>query len=711
MQISKILLIDNDNKVKRMISDKLRNSIDGLDIVLLKKKKDLDVVIQKTNSQIILVNYGLKWADSNELLEELRNNYPFIGRIVFSVNKVSIMIKGYEDIADGIINDLDNKRIDQLQFAFIYAFNRASERQELDFTKREYQQLLDDIPIGIYQTDFKGTILSCNKMFAQILGFENEGELINTQIQDYLLKKEAMFTNLSAFISDSPFASGKKQLIRKDGEIIWVELNAKATFSEDNILLRLNASIKDITDELLLEEEIKRSHYLMDLYMDSADSYFVIVNKDETVALINSALAKFYGYTPDAMIGINWIDIIRNKKRREKIRKDFRDIFYGDAQGLIVEESEIEGANGFTKIFTWKHTLLKNAKGEKEALISAGTDITERIAMEKLLRENEEKYRKLFETSPNAILYADLNGDILVINQQFLKMHGYEDCEEVLGKNISSLISDLKLKRVFNRIDIRQFINDSNKKEHLLIRKNGSTFPAEVHSTFVLNDLGEPIGVIAIASDISDRKNIEKALKNSEKQYRTIFENTGTNMLVVDSNSRIVICNALFEKFVGKTKDEIKGLNWSTIVHPNDYDYLLDINSAIAHHPETFPREFEFRVIGQRGNIRNVWAVADIIPDTNQAVVSIHDITEKTLMEQVKVQAFEQIERNLEQFAILVDSIRNPLAVIIGIVDSSNYELSQDIVEQIKMIDEITVQLDNRWLESETIRNFLKEHL
>ncbi len=711
MQISKILLIDNDNKVKRILLEKLRNSIEDLDIYLLKKKKDLDVIIKKMNAKIVLVNCDLKWADSFKLLKELGENYPFIGKIVFSTKNVNIMVKGQENIADGIINNIDDKVLEQLHFALGCAYNRAFERQELDFTRREYQQLLDNVPIGIYQTDYKGTILSCNKMFAQILGYEHEKELVNTQIQDYLLKKGTRLESLSAFISGTPFASGKKQLIRKDSKIIWVELNTKATFTEDNILLRLNGSIKDITDEMSLKEEIKKSHNLMDLYMDSADSYFVIVNKDETVALVNTKLAKFFGYTANEMIGINWIDLIRNKERREKTREKFKATFYDDVQELNIGEVEIKGEDGITKYFTWKNTIIKNDKGEKEALISAGTDITERIKMEKLLRENEEKYRKLFETSPNAILYTDLNGDILVVNQQFLRMHGFDNSDEIIGKNINSLISDLKLKKVFNRIDVRQFIGDSGKKEHLLIRKNGSTFPADVTSSFVLNDLGEPIGVIAIARDISDKKHFQKALKNSERLYRTIFENTGTNMLVVDSNSRIVLCNSLFEKFVGITKDEIIDTSWKSLIHPNDYDYLLGINNAIANRPESFPQEFEFRVVGQKGVVRNVWAVADIIPDTNQAVISIHDITEKALMEQVKSQAYEQIERNLEQFAILVDSIRNPLAVIIGIVDSFEHESSEDIIEQINMIDKITVQLDNRWLESEVIRNFLKEHM
>jgi len=115
MQISKILLIDNDNKVKRILLEKLRNSIEDLDIYLLKKKKDLDVIIKKMNAKIILVNYDLKWADSFKLLKELGENYPFIGKIVFSTKNVNIMVKGQENIVDGIIYYVNSSAITKIR--------------------------------------------------------------------------------------------------------------------------------------------------------------------------------------------------------------------------------------------------------------------------------------------------------------------------------------------------------------------------------------------------------------------------------------------------------------------------------------------------------------------------------------------------------------------------------------------------------------------
>ena len=79
--------------------------------------------------------------------------------------------------------------------------------------------------------------------------------------------------------------------------------------------------------------------------------------------------------------------------------------------------------------------------------------------------------------------------------------------------------------------------------------------------------------------------------------------------------------------------------------------------------------------------------------------------------EEVKKQAFDQIEKNMTQFAILVDSIRNPLSIIIGLSDIQYNEISRKIIEQAKLIDDIIMQLDQRWLESSNVKNFLSEHL
>jgi nitrogen-specific signal transduction histidine kinase len=97
---------------------------------------------------------------------------------------------------------------------------------------------------------------------------------------------------------------------------------------------------------------------------------------------------------------------------------------------------------------------------------------------------------------------------------------------------------------------------------------------------------------------------------------------------------------------------------------------------------------------------------------TNGSVTLIQgaarDITERKQVEELKREAFEQIEKNIEQFAILGDQIRNPLAVIVGLADLHGGATSKKIIERAKDIDAIIDQLDRGWIESEKVREYLR---
>ncbi len=120
--------------------------------------------------------------------------------------------------------------------------------------------------------------------------------------------------------------------------------------------------------------------------------------------------------------------------------------------------------------------------------------------------------------------------------------------------------------------------------------------------------------------------------------------------------------------------------------------------------------ETEFRIIRKDGKIRNVLAIIDIVPETTNTIVSIIDVTERKNFEEIRNQAYQQLDRNMEQFAILVDGIRNPLAVIVALADIYQKEVKDKIIKHSKTIDAVISELDLRFLESLNVRNFLKEH-
>ncbi|MHA1760624.1 MAG: PAS domain-containing protein [Candidatus Heimdallarchaeota archaeon] len=710
MIVSSILFIDNDKRSKQLLSKYLYEILDKPRIVLCKKKEKLDTILENEEFDLVFINNELKWELINNLLNSLLLQHPHTGRIVFSykefVDLDAVMIH-----ADSFIYNLENN-LKRLTFPINIASTRALERQNLYLIQKDYRELLDNVPIGLYKTNISGKILTCNLAFLKLLGYDEYSDVLNKNITDFYIDKEQFSNSLKIFSAKSPYKRGRLQLRRKTGEKIWVEVDTKATYTKEMILLALHGSVKDITDQVELENELKDSNENMQLYLDSTDTYFLVMNKNQEIIFANERIAELYGLAKEELIGKNWFDFLfKDSSARQASTDYYNKLLSGQIDFLRLQEDTLKMADGSEKTIIWKNNYVKNKNGNIIAIIGSGTDITERKKVQQLLKENDEKYRKLVETSPNAILMTDIKGNILFANKQFITMHRYNSDDEIIGKNIVSFIKTKSIDRTFGQMNLKQFVEKPGFEEFSMIRKDGSIFLAEVNGSFLLNEQGKPTGLIIVSQDITVRKDIEQALLNSEKLYRTIFENTGTNMVVVDCNQSIVISNSQFEKYVNLEREEIVGKSWKPLVHPNDHDYLTNVTNDILISPESFPRELEFRVLGVKGYSRNVWGIADVIPNTLTAIISIHDVTEQKIMDEVKATLFDQIERNMVQFAILIDKIRNPLAVITGLADIIESTHTNEIIDQTALIDAIIVELDQRWLESINVREFLRNHL
>ncbi|AGK61607.1 PAS domain S-box [Archaeoglobus sulfaticallidus PM70-1] len=212
--------------------------------------------------------------------------------------------------------------------------------------------------------------------------------------------------------------------------------------------------------------------------------------------------------------------------------------------------------------------------------------------------------------------------------------------------------------------------------------------------------------------DITDKKKAELDLERSRKLYMLIFENTGNATILVEGD-RIVLANKKFVELSGYSKEEIEGkLEWRLFVHKDDLDKMEKFNRLRYENPKEAPREFEIKFVDRKGRIRHVLVSAGSISkkDPSTIVLSLTDLTERKILEEQKDEAYKIIDQNIEEFAILVDHIRNPLAIIQGIAEMRLEGMERDIIlKQIDRIESIVRRLDEGWIQSEKIRKYLRE--
>ena len=150
---------------------------------------------------------------------------------------------------------------------------------------------------------------------------------------------------------------------------------------------------------------------------------------------------------------------------------------------------------------------------------------------------------------------------------------------------------------------------------------------------------------VQLRQEIAERERAEQALRESEKRYRSVFENTGTATIIIDPDTTIVMANAEFEQLTGYTKEELEGrMSWTEVVHPEDLPRMKrfhqDRRQSIGA-----PATDEFRFVGKGGRGGIVLNKAAMIPGTGLSVSSVLDITaQKRQQEELQLtqQAIDQ---------------------------------------------------------------------
>ena len=185
---------------------------------------------------------------------------------------------------------------------------------------------------------------------------------------------------------------------------------------------------------------------------------------------------------------------------------------------------------------------------------------------------------------------------------------------------------------------------------------NGRSF--EVHY-FRMTRAGKEPYIGGVALDITERLEAEEALLKSEEKYRTIYENTGTAMVIVDPDGMITSVNMNSEDLTGYTSEEIVGrMHWSDFVHPDDRNMVADKRRLRMESDGTGHYDYEFRLIRKDHSVRNVRVRTGTIPNTcGTGVISLSDVT--SLIDYQK-----QLNHSLEKTRAILDAIPDLMFVL-----------------------------------------------
>ncbi|MDD1724956.1 MAG: PAS domain S-box protein, partial [Methanospirillum sp.] len=272
------------------------------------------------------------------------------------------------------------------------------------------------------------------------------------------------------------------------------------------------------------------------------------------------------------------------------------------------------------------------------------------------LKKSEEKYRRIVETIREGIWHINQDGYTVFVNHRMADMLGYE-VDEVIGSHYHFYLfpEDIPDHEQMMR---ERFQGVSKTYERRFLRKDGSILWTLISGTPVYEN-GQITGSFGTITDITGQKRNEDTIRNSEIEFRTLFENTRAATLIFDDDALITRVNEAFAKLWGHSPDEIENKRrWTEFIHPDDLGYMKTYHENRVKNPETVPSVYEFRFIDSAGDIHYILANIGLIPGTSRRIASLLDITPQKMVEEDLRGKTAELQASYEQLASAEEILR-----------------------------------------------------
>jgi PAS domain S-box-containing protein/putative nucleotidyltransferase with HDIG domain len=287
----------------------------------------------------------------------------------------------------------------------------------------------------------------------------------------------------------------------------------------------------------------------------------------------------------------------------------------------------------------------------------------ERDHLEEMVRERtqelqdaEYRYRTLFQTAGDAIVISDLEGRVLEVNEEACRLLGYTR-DELLHLTVHDVAAP---EYVARRAEILEQLRATGHLvfETELVARDGRIIPTECSSR--LMDLQGRPAVLSIARDISERKQAEAAIRESEEKFRNLFNNSGVAMFRSRlDGSETLDMNEKFLEIVGRTRAETQGtpsvIFWEEPKERDEMVRRLVANGRVS--------ELEFRMLNKQGGVRN--CITSLVLNREQGILegTIIDITERRWAEEALKQSLArttEVQDGTIQALAAVTEVRDP---------------------------------------------------
>jgi PAS domain S-box-containing protein/putative nucleotidyltransferase with HDIG domain len=517
----------------------------------------------------------------------------------------------------------------------------ASKKAQLTLRNNEenFRRSIDDSPLGVRISTKQAETVYANKVILDIYGYKSLEEFKNTPVKDrYTPQSYSAYLLRSKERKQGKLGPSEYEIsiIRKNGEVRHLRAFRKEILWNGEKQAQI--IYMDITEQKQAQEKLQQSEENFRLTFNSTSDVIFTLDTQLRLHEITPSVEKVLGYKAEELTGKSLPSLnIMSPESREKASLQAKKILSGKyAPPAVYEFILKDGRKGFGEITA--SPIIKDNKIIGVTCVSR--DITERLKAEAerqgalvALRESEEKYRTILENIEDGYYEVDMAGNLTFFNDSVCRIAGYNR-EELMGMNYQQYTIPENIKEIlktFNQVYTTGI--PAKGFDWKIINKDGEKRFFEASVSLMKDVSNKPIGFRGIIRDITENKKAQEKLRQSEENYRSLFDNAKEGILIAQ-NGKISFANPALVEILGYPIDTIKNKPFTSFIHPEDSKRVFD-NHQKRLRGEDAETNYDFRVITGDGAEKWLLIKSQIISWNGlpSSLSFIEDITERKKVE------------------------------------------------------------------------------
>ena len=534
-----------------------------------------------------------------------------------------------------------------IQAAYIDITEHKRAEESLRLSEQNFRDSIEKSPLGIRIITEDGTTLYVNKTLLDICGYGSLEELKavpRNQLytpESYAEHRERVNKRKRREYVPSNY---EISIVRKDSQVRRLSVSRGEVLWDGE--KQSQVVYQDITEHKRAEEALEKSEERYRQLAENAGEAILVV-QDGEIKFANPKGAELSGYSIEELVSRPFvkfiypddIDMVADRYVRRLKGEAVPQIY--DFR-IIRKDGDIRWSELNAVPILWE---------DRPGVLCFMSDITERKRAEEALRESEERYRALFDRSLDCVFVHDFEGNFLDANEAALKLLGYER-EDIPHLNFASLLSQDQLLTAL--ATLQKFKDTGAQKqvnEFRLRCKDGSFVDVEVIGAVIYHE-GKPYAIQGVGRNITERKQAEEALRQSEERYRTVLEKMEEGYYEVDIAGNFTFVNNAMCRILGYSRDELIGMNYKIYTPEEDVKAIFEAYNLVYRTGE--PLKW-FPMVEVRKDGTRLFVEDSVLPVRNDKGEVIgfrgvsRDITERKRAEEALRQSEERYRAILEK--------------------------------------------------------------